>query len=202
MVVPLPVCLPGYASAAASATVCLVPKTKSKFCLLLSGADNNGAGAGRGNKKCLRCEAWKMCLFRITWLPTASWQLPSREKQSRAEQAGGSPKGCGGAAKVVWGGAQTKALECALRGTQSALWGKSRDPLGRLPLTPTPFFVPSSPAPLSKAQANCATFAFVLPAPDCCACARTLLLFLQLLLWQINKQSLPTSPSQSSSASA
>lgn len=66
MVVPLPVCLPGYASAAASATVCLVPKTKSKFCLLLSGAGNKGAGAGRGNKKCLRCEAWKMCLFRIT----------------------------------------------------------------------------------------------------------------------------------------
>lgn len=62
------------------------------------------------------------------------------------------------------------ALECELRGTQSALWRKSRDPLGRLPpLSLTPFPGPSSPAPLSKAQANCATFAFVLPAPDCCS---------------------------------
>lgn len=201
MVVPLPVCLPGYASAAASATVCLVPKTKSKFCLLLSGAGKKGAGAGRGNKKCLRCEAWKMCLFRITWLPTACCQL-TIAKQSRAEQSRreANPRGVAELQRWFGGGAQTKALECALRGTQSALWGKSRDPLGRLPLTPSPSFVPSSPAPLSKAQANCATFAFVLPAPDCCACARTVLLFLQLLLWQINKQSL--SPSQSSSASA
>lgn len=122
----------------------------------------------------------------------------SRAEQSRREAA---PRGVAELQRWFGGGAQTKALECALRGTQSALWGKSRDPLGRLPLShslslPPPD--PCSPAPLPKAQANCATFAFVLPAPDCCACARTVLLFLQLLLWQINKPS----PSQSSSASA
>lgn len=135
MVVPLPVCLPGYASAAALATVCLVPKTKSKFCLLLSGAGNKGAGAGRGNKKCLRCEAWKMCLFRITWLPTACCQL-TIAKQRKAEQsrAGGrQPQGVWRSCKGGWGRGTDKGTRMRAAWHTKRIMGKKSRPAWAAP---------------------------------------------------------------------